>query len=148
MRSPYFLLSLSVLLLATSAGAAPSPTEKLLEGWWYGEAYQPIWHETTQELMHRRPDGTFEIEFRLYRNCRLVRAQKETGRWSATDTLYHTDTETVAGHAIDQTKPSYHDDYHIDALGEDNLTYTHIRTNVRASDQRVPEDFIFPACGT
>jgi hypothetical protein len=146
MRSPYLLLSL--LPLAAPADAAPSPTEKLLEGWWYGEVYQPLWRETTQELMYRSPDGTFTIEFRVYKNCRLMMADKETGRWSATDTLYHTDTETVGGRAIDQAMPKYHDDYRVDALSEDSFTYTHTGMNVRATDHRVPPDFIFPACGT
>jgi hypothetical protein len=144
MRTSYLFL----LLLALPAIAhAQSRPLQLLEGYWFGESYQPLLRETTQELMHRRADGTFDIEFRLYKNCLLAMDQKETGRWSATERVYHTDTETVNGRKIDTGKPSYHDDYSIEKLDGDAFTYIHTKTEVRATSRRVRSDFIFPACG-
>ena len=141
------LLFLLLLALPVIAYAEATPAQ-LLEGYWFGESYQPGLRETTQELMHHRADGTFDIEFRLYKNCLLTWHDKEAGRWSATERVYHTDTETVNGRKIDTGKPGYHDDYSIEKLDGDEFTYVHTKTGVRATSHRVRSDFIFPACGT
>jgi hypothetical protein len=144
MRTSYLFLLL--LALPAVAHGQSSPLQ-LLEGYWFGESYQPRLRETTQELMHHRADGTYEIEFRVYKNCLLTMDQKETGRWSATAQVYHTDTEAVNGRKIDAGNPDYHDDYNIETLGGDGFTYVHTKTGVRTISHRVPSDFIFPACG-
>lgn len=143
MRS--FPLCLLAMTLAAAAAAADTPAASL-EGYWYGKAYQPALRETTQELMHRRADGSYEIEFRLYRNCELVLDQKETGRWSVKGRLYHTDTLTVNGSPVDTHDPSFHDDYEIEKLDAGKFTYRHVRTGVRDASRKVDANFIFPAC--
>jgi hypothetical protein len=146
MRGAYFFLFL--FLAWTAAARAQSAPAQLLEGYWFGESYQPVLRETTQELMHRRGDGTFDIEFRLYQHCELTMDHKEAGRWSATEHVYHTDTETVDGHKIDTSDPGYHDDYRIEKLDHDIFIYVHTKSGVRASSRRVTGgDFVFPACG-
>lgn len=144
MRSLHIL---ALLLVLPGAAIADTPSAALLEGYWYGVSYQPVFREKTQELMHRRADGTFEIEFRLYKNCTLELEQKETGNWSIRRGLYHTDTLTVNGAPVDEKNPSYHDDYTIEKLDGRAFTYTHVVSHVRATDMKVDRDFIFPACG-
>lgn len=137
-----------VLVLLTFAvpASASAPSKVLLEGYWYGESYQPSLRETTQELIDRRADGTFEIEFRLYKHCTLAFEEKEAGRWSLNGRIYHTDTLYVNGRAVDAKLPYYQDDYAIEKLEEGVFTSRHLKSGVRSTSRKVTRDFIFPAC--
>lgn len=136
-----------LIVLPAAAIADPSPASQL-EGRWYGESYQPSLGKKTQEVMDRRADGTFEIEFRLYENCELKFDEKEAGRWSVNGRIYHTDTLYVNGRAVDTKLSFYHDDYEIERLGTGEFTYRHVKSGVTATSRKVGPDFIFPACGT
>ena len=115
-----------------------------LAGYWYGEGYQPLWHENAQWLMHLSPDGVYAIEFRDYRDCRLVREQKETGTWNLTHG-FRTVTTTVNG------RPTrYENDYNVGALTENEFRITQTVTGQHYVERRVAPNFtmIPPTCPT
>ena len=133
-----FLFVISFATLAVPAFAAN------LAGYWYGEGYQPLWHENAQWLMHLSPDGVYAIEFRDYRDCRLVREQKETGTWNLTHG-FRTVTTTVNG------RPTrYENDYNVGALTENEFRITQTVTGQHYVERRVAPNFtmIPPTCPT
>ena len=122
------------LFLAAAPAFAASPA-----GYWYGEGYQPLWHENAQWLMRLAPDGTYAVEFRRYRYCKLDLDQKETGWWKLSGE-FRTVTTDVNGH------PTRHEnDYRVSALTDDEFRITHIATGQAYVEQRVGADFVMPA---
>jgi hypothetical protein len=76
----YSTLLCSILLL--TALSPHSVHAGSLEGYWYGNGYQPSIRKTMQWLTRNNSDGSFSVEFRSYRNCRLESVQREAGKWS------------------------------------------------------------------
>jgi hypothetical protein len=128
-----FLLALSAIPV--------SAAEPSIEGNWYGEDYQLVWKATVQELIHRRPDGTFDIEFRRYENCVLKISQTEQGTWSVTEKLYHTQTDYING-----APAHYEDDYEIQSLDDKTFVYRHVETGQIFTGTRVSQRFVIPEC--
>jgi hypothetical protein len=126
------LLSLLFFSLASPAFAAD------VAGYWYGEGYQPLWHENAQWLMHLAPDGGYAIEFRQYRYCKLVLDQKETGTWALGD-QFRTVTTRVDG------RPTrYENDYRVDGVTDKQFDITHLKTGQAYVEKRVGPDFKWP----
>jgi hypothetical protein len=121
-----------LFLLVSPAGAAN------LAGYWYGQGYQPLWHENAQWLMHLAPDGTYAVEFRQYRYCQLVLDQKETGTWTLGD-RFITVTTRVNG-----APTRYENDYRVGALTDAEFDITHIKTGQAYVENRVAADFKMP----
>jgi len=120
------------ILFATPAFAAS------LAGDWYGEGYQPLWHEDAQWLMHLAPDGAYAIDFRRYRDCRLTLEQKESGTWSL-GTEFRTITTKVNGRAT-----RYENDYRIGPITEREFHITLTATGQNYTERRVGADFTMP----
>jgi hypothetical protein len=121
------------LLFVTPAFAAS------LAGDWYGEGYQPLWHEDAQWLMHLAPDGGYAIDFRRYHNCALTLEQKERGTWSL-GSGFRTLTTEVNGRAT-----RYENDYRIGPITEREFRITHTATGQQYTERRVAPDFTMPA---
>jgi hypothetical protein len=134
MRSSWIVI---LMLLAARASAF----DFSIDGVWYGEAYQPALKTTTQELMHRFPDGSFEIEFRHYDNCILTLDQVEAGTWSLSGNLYQTKTNLING-----LPASFHEIYEIQSVDEKSMVYRHVGTGQVYRDEKVSPDFVIPEC--
>lgn len=131
-------LVLVILYCAKAAVAAD------LAGYWYGEGYQPLWHENAQWLMHLAPDGRYAIEFREYRECRLTRDQRETGTWTLR-TRFRTVTTEVDG------RPTrYENDYRVISLTGGEFRIIHSETGQEYTERRVAPGFTLPdpTCAT
>ena len=109
-----------------------------VEGYWYGEGYQPLWRENAQWLMHLAPDGGYAVEFREYRNCLLVLDQKETGTWNLTGEFRTVTTE------VDGRPTRYENDYRVRALNDKEFDITHLKTGQAYVEKRVGADFKWP----
>jgi hypothetical protein len=107
-------------------------------GDWYGEGYQPLWHENAQWKMHLGANGTYAIEFRQYRYCKLVLDQKETGTWTLNDE-FRTVTTRVNG-----LMTRYENDYRVGTLTDKRFDITHIKTGQAYVEKRVGPDFKWP----
>jgi hypothetical protein len=107
-------------------------------GDWYGEGYQPLWHENAQWLMHLGANGTYAIEFRQYRYCKLVLDQKESGTWTMGDE-FRTVTTRVNG-----LQTRYENDYRVGALTDKEFDITHIATGQAYVEKRVDAKFRIP----
>ena len=123
----FVLLSLSAPAFAASVA-----------GDWYGEGYQPLWHENAQWLMHLSSDGVYAVEFRQYRYCQLVLDQKETGTWTLSGD-FRTVTTRVNG-----APTHYENDYRVGALTDAEFDITHIETGQAYVEKRVAADFKMP----
>jgi hypothetical protein len=123
---------LVVFLPSISAAAAD------VSGFWYGEGYQPAWHESAQWLMRLSPDGVYAVHFRRYRDCVLTVDQKETGTWRLSD-MFHTVTTAVDG------VPTHHEnDYRVDGITDTEFRITHLATGQDYVEKRVAPEFSFP----
>ncbi len=109
-----------------------------IEGYWYGEGYQPLWHENAQWLMHLAPGGGYDIEFRQYRYCKLVLDQAETGTWTLGE-RFVTVTTRVNG-----APTHYENDYRVGALTDEEFDITHIGTGQAYVEKRVGANFRIP----
>jgi len=123
----FFFLSLSAPAFAAS-----------VVGDWYGEGYQPLWHENAQWLMHLSADGIYTVEFRQYRYCRLVLDQKETGTWTLSN-IFRTVTTRING-----APTRYENDYRVGALNDSEFDITHIKSGQAYVEKRVAADFKMP----
>jgi hypothetical protein len=121
------------LIFGAAPGFAATPA-----GYWYGEGYQPLWHENAQWLMHLAPDGGYAIEFRQYRYCILVLDQKETGTWKLADE-FRTVTTDVNGR-----RTRYENDYRVAALTDSEFRITHVGTGQAYVEKRVDAKFVIP----
>ena len=130
-------LPILLTILAISASAA----EPSIEGHWYGENYQPVMKAMGQELIHHRPDGTFDVEFRRFENCILKVLQTEQGTWSIKDKLIHMQTDYVNGAPV-----HYEDDYEIQSLDDKTLIYRQLENRQVFTEQRVSPAFVIPEC--
>ena len=125
-------LALGILSSASGAGATS------IAGYWYGEGYQPLWHDNAQWLMHLAPDGGYAIEFRQYSHCQMVLDQKESGTWELGD-KFRTFTTALNG------RPTrFENDYRVAALTATELDITHIATGQAYVEKRVGDHFAMP----
>jgi len=129
----------AALLVAWLLGAAPVALAQDLSGRWYGEGYQPRGY--TQWLSERRPDGTFFVEFREYKDCTLVYQSREAGRWSFSDGVYSTTTTSVEG-----SDAYYYYSYVLLAFSGSEMEYQHIGFGTLFKARRVSDDFEWPGC--
>ena len=137
----------ALLLLAGFLTVADEPTPSAFVGYWYGENYQPTFHEYFQELDVHRADGTFEVEFRKYTKCKLVFDQHEAGTWSMANGVVHMLTLSInAQPARPTTNPLFTDDYQLIVLDEHNYEERQIGTGATFKLWRVTEKFKFPDC--
>jgi hypothetical protein len=100
-----------------------------------------------QELDHDRADGTFDVEFRRYENCRLVFVEKEGGLWSISDGTVHQVTTSVNGRPVNaKADASLIDDYKILVLDDHDYQSKWTKTGEVMKVWRVNEHFEFPKC--
>ncbi|MBR0827374.1 hypothetical protein JQ596_17765 [Bradyrhizobium manausense] len=131
------------LALACTPTAAPAAS---LVGYWYGQGYQPPIHEVTQQIIHYWDDGTFDIHFRIYKNCVLTFDQREAGTWVLRGPSgYRIVTTSVGGVPM---SPPATDDYRLEELTEQHTRYVHLATAVEYTADRVDEKFTFPDCAS
>jgi hypothetical protein len=123
----------SFLLFAGPARAAG------VVGEWYGEGYQPLWRAGAQWLMHLSPGGRYAIEFREYRDCRLVRDQREEGRWDLSRGFRTVTTE------VNGRPTRYENDYRVESLTAREFRIVHIATGQEYTERRVAPGFTMPA---
>jgi hypothetical protein len=134
------LTCLVLACLPTAASAAS------LVGYWYGQGYQPAIHEVSQQIIHHGQDGSFEIHFRVYKNCILKFDQHEAGTWRPLDpTSYRIVTTSIGG--LPMSSPAT-DDYRVEELTEQHARYVHVATSVEYTADRVDENFTFPDCAS
>lgn len=136
--SAIFLLI--VLLLGAGLAQASS-----VEGYWYGNGYQPLARKMMQWLTINRSDGSFTTEFREYNNCELVSVQIETGKWSISGNILTKKTLAVNGRPVSEID-YYTDTYTITELNVPQMRLVHEKTGQDWTLKRVDKDFTFPDC--
>ena len=127
-------LPLVLGILSVSGGASAAS----IVGDWYGEGYQPLWHDTAQWLMHLAADGGYAIEFRQYRHCQVVLDQKEIGTWRLGDEFRTVTT------ALNGRPTRFENDYRVGALTDTEFDITHIGTGQAYVEKRVGAHFVMP----
>jgi len=138
-------LPLLVLLLALllSGGLARAQD---LSGRWYGEGYQG--RQYLHWLSERSPDGRFFVEFREYRECKLVYRVMESGNWFVANGMMSTFSKIVAGRNVapPADEPLVRKDYMLLALAPDVITYRHVSTGLLFTAHKVDDKFEWPGC--
>lgn len=130
------LLALLLMLASTNSRAS----EVTLVGTWYGHDYQPN-GKLIQRVTHQRADGTFSIEFRRHKNCRLVWRQSESGIWWREGPI-----ETKLTQKINGLPAHYVDEYEILKLKETFKRTRHLQSGTVFTYERVSDDFEIPNC--
>lgn len=136
-------IAASLVFLLAVCSPALATSDRDLVGLWYGEGYQPMWDREAQWMAERRPDGTFEIEFRIVYQCQVEHRQVETGHWTVVDETLRAVTETIDGVILDVP---LRQDYVIEEFGGDQFRYRHVRTGIEFSARRVQAGFTIPGC--
>lgn len=131
-------ISIVALAVAVVSGCSTTPAlnlepRKLLIGCWEGKDFQPVLGQSAKWLMHRRSDGTFDIEFRTEGQP----PQRETGRWSVKDTTYTTITLTIDNEPVDIRDPQFTDVYQLKNLTAESMTYFHPKMNMTFQSVKV-----------
>jgi hypothetical protein len=135
-----FLVLVSVLAISDDT------LSKTMVGNWYGDNYQPAFHNYFQELDRVMADGTFEVEFRRYVNCKLVFHQDESGTWGISSGVVHRETTAINGANVDRNNPYFHDDYEILDLDEHDYRDRRLSDGTIYNLWRVGKKFEFSDC--
>lgn len=135
------LLVLGLLFLL----ARPVQAEDL-SGRWYGEGYQG--RQYLHWLSERTPDGRFFVEFREYKDCKLVYRVMESGNWFVANGVMSTFSKIVPGRnmAPAADEPLVRKDYVLLALAPDVITYRHVTTGILFTAHKVDDKFEWPGC--
>ena len=110
-------------------------------GRWYGYGYQPAWGFATQWIAHRKADGSLEVEFRRYEDCRLVLQQIERGGWTVEGSRYTAMIAEIDGKPVLRVEA-----YELQGQDGDIMRYRHLGSGQVFRARRVAEDFSWPAC--
>ena len=116
-----------------------------LVGYWYGHGFQPEIQETAQFISHMDETGGFQIEFRVYKGCRLEFVQRESGTW--TEPVKGT-VQIVTNKIEEDNVSPITDDYETLELTDNTYRCRHIQQAVDYDSHRVDKDFKFPDCNT
>ncbi|MDH3595982.1 MAG: hypothetical protein OEM93_14155 [Rhodospirillales bacterium] len=135
-----------LLILVPVCANEPATAASPLEGSWFGERGEPGTGHLIQWLVHRRSDGTYTIEFHIYRDCSQPEIWLETGVWRFSKNLYFTMTLEVDGTPTDVDNPFYQDTYRVEGITPTEMRYTHLKSGRAYSVQRVEREFLFPGC--
>lgn len=133
-------LAVVLALLAAPASAAS------LEGHWWGEGFQPALGVMNQWLLHLKPDGTYDIEFRTYERCVVKQRSQQSGRWERDGDRYRTVTEVHNGKPVENKDQTRRQEYAISRLDEQMMEYRHTETDQTYRSFRVPAGYTFPRC--
>lgn len=136
------LLCSILLLTALSPYSAHAGS---LEGYWYGNGYQPSLRKTMQWLTRNNSNGSFSVEFRSYRNCQLESVQQEAGEWSVSGDVMKKTVLTINGRPV-RKDPYFTDTFKILKLDELKLHIVHEKSGQKWTLKRVTADFTFPDC--
>lgn len=127
-----------VLLAGLLGVPAMSPAQDL-SGRWYGQG------ETSggflEWMFDLLPDGNFIIEFRAYRECRVVFRQVESGQWSLENGILATISDLINGKAQYSYKS-----YELQTVRDAEIEYQHRESGRFFRSRRVPADMPWPAC--
>jgi len=94
-------------------------------------------------ISHEAPDGTFNIEFRVYSGCTVTRVQYEGGHWMMLDAK----TERIITTRVNWSLAGpWTDDYRFLELTDQETRYVHLATGVVYTAKRVDQFFRFPSC--
>jgi hypothetical protein len=116
-----------------------------LEGYWYGNGYQPEMRKTMQWLTSNHSDGSFSVEFRSYKNCQLESVQREAGKWSVSGNIMTKTVLTINGEPVGK-EAYFTDTFKIIEFDDPKLRIVHEKTGQEWTLKRVTEDFTFPDC--
>jgi hypothetical protein len=130
---------LAVVAIVLSGGVAAAAG---LEGYWWGEGFQPHLGIVNQWLAHLKDDGTYEVEFRQYEGCVVKRRNLETGRWWLDGDRWRTVIDTLNGHET----ANLGSEYVLRRLDDDSMEYHHIGADQTYESRRVSPSFAFPRC--
>ena len=137
------LITLS--LIAALVGCASIGTrETSLAGRWYGEDFQPYLGGSAKWLMDRKPDGTYSVVFRRYKDNQVIGEQRERGRWAFSNGMYTTLTQFMGDEPTDPKDKHFHDIYFVESFDGDEMTYKHVETGLMFKSKRVSDGFQLP----
>jgi hypothetical protein len=98
-------------------------------------------------LSEKRPDGTFQTQFRVIEGGKVTLNQTEFGLWGLSGPVYFTITKGVVQgsrevHA-DPTDPYYYDAYEVLSLDDSSFKYRSFAFGDVYTARKVPADFQF-----
>ena len=128
-----FLALLCVGFSSCNTTTKSEGQQSRLVGCWLGEDFQPVMGESAKWLMHRKLDGTFEIEFR----SRDGTVQREEGTWVDQGSRYTTVTLRIDGEPVDVNDPQFTDTYEIRSVTAGFMEYHHTSMNITFKAQKV-----------
>ena len=116
-------------------------------GKWYGE--QPAKEGGKRQwIVERKRDGTYKINFRVYRETGELSESAEVGQWAVSGPVYLSMFRgRVRGNNIvpvDPSDPYNYDAYEILELNDEIFKYRHYELGATFTLKKVAEDFEFP----
>lgn len=136
---------LTLILWLMLAGTAQAFEAAQLTGRWYGEALRD--GQQHRFLIHRRADGSFEMDYRIYLEGTLMMARKQSGEWALQDgSTYRTRTTRISddtGSYAPSTATGYHEDlYTVVSADTHEVKTRHQKSGNETVVRRVADDFV------
>lgn len=121
------------------------PTYGRLSGHWFGETTMP--GRTQRWVMNRRPEGDFDVRFKVYEGDRVTFEQIERGVWGADEATYVTIT-TQLENSRGISPPAapndvFVEEYAIESLDDREFRYRHKAKGTRYTVRRVEPNAAF-----
>lgn len=139
------------LAALTVGGCATTSSIRMRDvvGIWYGSGIQPQnGPDPIHWMVERRADGSFLFKSFHERDCRIIPATIETGRWSMSNGIYTMITETVDGRSVDTADGYFQDVYLIESVSHAEVTVKSLTYGTRFVATRVgPDHLPVPGCG-
>jgi hypothetical protein len=131
------LLLAAVFFSANAMAGAPSESERLMAGTWYGE-FAPTPKKAVQRFVTtRNADGSFTLHARLYEDGKVVSDLRNRGLWGISNGIYFTVTTEVNGQKTEPRHPEVINAYLVQSLGADVFEYVHVASGNRFRVMRV-----------
>src|SRR5438046_7830386 len=91
--------------------------------------------------MDRKPDVTYSVVFRRYKDNQVIGEQRERGRWAFSNGMYTTLTQFIGDEPTDPKDKHFHDIYFVESFDGDEMTYKHVETGLMFKSKRVSDGF-------
>lgn len=132
-RLCFFVVTALISGLLLSPALAQS-----LEGKWLGSASPQA--EVACWLNHRKPDGTYVVEFLVITPTGTIK-QRDEGTWFLSNGLYATVTQRVDGVATDPSDRSFREIFKVVSLSSSEFVYADIGKDVQFTVTKVADGF-------
>jgi hypothetical protein len=130
-----------VTLLVLGLPGIGRADDAVLDGKWYGEDALQLDGTRADWLGEFRTDGSYEMEYRFFRGCDLMKRSLHEGHWKLQDGVWATEAAFVNG-----LPSSVQARYTMQELTAKTMRYKSLRSENTFDAMRVPAGFQFPRC--